>query len=227
LTLSAGAATFAPMNRRARIRRSAWLFVVLLAVAAMPWLGGGVASANLPPPAPVFVYDGNSPVAVLGYDSFGTATGRPVTSSSTFPSDLSSNGCVILDLNRTTFDAGQKATLASYVNGGGRLFAVGDNPSAASTANTTMNDLATSLGATMSLDNSAGTFDSGFHTTMNIDPSIFTTGVSSIREAAVSQLVASGSAQILVRTSGDSGVPVVPFIGAQLVGSGLFVLQGD
>ena len=136
------------------------------------------------------------------------------------PADLSPYDCVVLPVNGQLFDAGQKATFASYLASGGRLFALGDGSDQFSAANATMNDLAAALGSGLSLNNDS--FDVVFHNTTDIVPSQFTQGVAVIRYAFVSTLTASGNGQVLVGT--ESGLP---FVGAEEIGPGLFVLSGD
>ncbi len=106
------------------------------------------------------------------------------------------------------------------MNTGGRIVALAEHESGFLAAITTMNDLATALGAGLSVV--PALLDTSPTTTTNIDTSTFTDGVSSIRLNATSEVAVSGSAESLVRTTGG-----ITFIGADQIGSGVFVLSGD
>jgi hypothetical protein len=191
-----------------RVLALAW--VVLAAALAAP--------AAFAAPGSIFVYSGNGALNE-GYTQFGLAAGKPVVTSAVLPPDLSEYDCVILPVNSVPFDAGQKAIFSSYLASNGRILALGEHGGFAA-ANATMNDLASSLGAGLSVNNAL--IDAGFTDTSNIVASSYTTGVSTIRYAATSQLSASGSAQVLVRSQGN-----VDFIGLQAFGTGFFLLSGD
>jgi hypothetical protein len=131
---------------------------------------------------------------------------------------------VILNVDATPFTSEQVAALSSYVNGGGTLLAIGEAGEIwFSDADMTMNALATSLGAHMSLNRDA--VDRYFHTTTNVDPSPLTAGVQSIEYAYPSTLSVWGPAETLVRTQTESGSE--PIIAAESIGRGLFLLFGD
>ncbi len=196
------------------------LAVVIAAVTVLGTTRAQTASADR-----ILVYTGNNALD-HGYSEFGIAASKPVDKLSVLPSDLSPYACIVLPLNASSFSASQKSALSSYVNGGGRIVALAENYIFVDDFHpgviTTMNELATAFGSGLSI--TPALIDSGFHTTTNIDPSSFTVGVSSIRYAATSEVsvAASGTAESLVRTIGGT-----TFIGADQIGSGLFVLSGD
>ena len=169
----------------------------------------------------VLIYTGEGALS-QGYSDFGVVTGKPIITENVLPSDLSPYDCIVLPINRSGFTLATLTALDTYVNSGGRIVAEADHrgfPGAAAA----MNLLATHIGADLSIV--LTTLDNDFHTTLNIDPSPFTAGVSSIRYAATSEVhVAVGPhAQSLVRTT-NSGTT---FIGVDKIGSGVFALLGD
>ena len=99
--------------------RARWMLVVALTFLVTA-LSVPAALAN-----PILVYTGGSPLNE-GYTQFGAAVGDPVVESPVLPADLTPYDCVVLPVNSQLFDAGQKATFASYLASGGRLFALGD-----------------------------------------------------------------------------------------------------
>src|SRR5262249_44535601 len=91
-----------------------------------------------------------------------------------------------------------------------------------SQAISTMNGLASGIGAGLSLV--PANIDGGFHVTSNINADPLTIGVFSIGYAYTSQVgvAVGGSGRVLVRTAGS-----IPFIGADNLGRGTFILAGD
>ncbi len=85
-----------------------------------------------------------------------------------------------------------------------------------------MNAIAAELGSGLSIVNDY--IGLGYYITENIESSIFTQGVESIRYLVPSSISVTGNGQLLVRTEGESGAP---FIGAEQIEAGLFVLTGD
>jgi hypothetical protein len=182
------------------------------------------ASTTLAAGGRILVYVGNAGVDE-GYTQFGAAAGKPVDTLPVLPADLSRYDCIVLPINNIPFDDSQKAQLSSYVNSGGTLLGLAENESFFPGSIATMNDLAAALGAGLQVV--PALIDPGFHTTTNIDPSTFTVGVESIRYAFTSKVTVevSGGAESLVRTQDASGAEI--FIGADKIGSGVFLLSGD
>lgn len=151
------------------------------------------------------------------------ATRTPVTTTS-LPADLSPNACVLLPANSATFDASQKASLASYLNGGGTIVAMGENGRFASgpAATQTMNDLAASLGVAISGSPFAA-IDPDYHTTTRVQASPYTAGVAKLGYAYTSVLQVSSPAQLLVSTNQGNQ----PFVAVQDFGTGKFVYSAD
>ena len=193
------------------------IVVSLFALLIASGLASRVALAN---PGSILVYTGEDSLND-GYVNFGIAAGKPVDTQTALPADLSGFDCVVLPVNRSGFSAAATAALNGYVNGGGRILALGEFSGFAA-GNAAMNGLATALGADLSIVSAP--IDLEFSTTNNIDPSPFTAGVSSIRYAATSEVaVAVGpNAHSLVRSQGGT-----TFIGVDKIGSGVFVLSGD
>ncbi|HUZ01943.1 MAG TPA: hypothetical protein VMU89_16470 [Thermomicrobiaceae bacterium] len=171
-----------------------------------------------------------------GYTDFGNAVGLPVDTLSTLPADLSPYDCIVLPVNgsmngATAFSAGDRTALTSYTQGGGHVIAVGEwypGPGGLSdyaAADATMNDMATALGATMTLESE--NLDGPFAWTDQIDPSPLTAGVDSIAYGATDSVAVSGTAVSLVRTALDGDQPGTTFIAAQAIQAGTFVLVGD
>jgi hypothetical protein len=173
--------------------------------------------------APVLVYTGGQDKGGINNDftRFGNATARSINTSAILPSNLSGNACVILEVNATAFTTQHKTALGDYINAGGKVLAIGEFNTYSPNANTTMNDLATSLGAGLQLNNDH--IDDGFHTTTTIDSQPETVGVSSIRYAATASLAVSGSGRSLAHTLTGGKT----FLGVQTIGQGLFLLSGD
>lgn len=173
----------------------------------------------------VLVYTGNDSDPDNGgnaeYTELGAATGRTVTTSATLPGDLSRNACVVLQLNSAPFDGAQQQTLARYMQGGGRVVAIGEYNTYDRPANFNLNALAASLGVTMALQDN--TIDGDFHVTFSFGPSPYAADLSLLFYAATAGIDVGGSAQVIARTATGN----VPFIAAQGYGDGAFVLVGD
>ena len=169
----------------------------------------------------VLVYTGDGALNE-GYTDFGAATGKIVDTQAVLPADLSGYDCIVLPINANGFSDGTKAALDGYVNAGGRIMAVAEW-NAFPGGITTMNDLATYVGADLFVVSDA--IDLGFNTTANIHPSPFTAGVASIRYAATSevQVFVGPHAHSLVGTATTD----TTFIGVDRIGSGAFFLFGD
>jgi hypothetical protein len=196
------------------------LVAPLVALLALVLSASGVLASG----GRILVYAGNAAIDE-GYTKFGAAAGKPVDTLFVLPSDLSPYDCIVLPINNVAFDEGQKAQLSSYVNSGGTVLALAEHIGFLPGSIATMNDLATYLGAGLQVVGAAD--DPGFTTTTNIDPSTFTVGVNSIRYALTSEVevLISGDAESLVRTQNASGAKT--FIGADRIGSGVFLLSGD
>ena len=156
--------------------------------------------------------------------SFAQAATRTPVATTTLPADLSSNACVLLPANSVTFDAGQKAALSSYLNGGGTIIAMGENGRFASgpAATQTMNDLAASLGVAVS-GSPYTAVDPDYHTTTRIQPSPYTAGVTKLGYAYSSQIQVSSPAQLLVSTNQGN----LAMVAVQDFGTGKFVFSAD
>ncbi|HEY7564100.1 MAG TPA: hypothetical protein VIA81_04175, partial [Acidimicrobiia bacterium] len=167
----------------------------------------------------VLVYTGGGVAfGYQGHTAFAAATGKTVVVSDSLPEELPEYDCVILPGNVDLSEAQDE--LVSYVANGGRLIAEA-NGEAFLSAISAMNGLASALGSSMSVF-PAG-FDPGPIVTTAIDESPFTAGVTSVTYGYTSG-VSVGDGQGLVRIqSGEHPT----FIGAELIGEGLFVLSGD
>jgi hypothetical protein len=172
----------------------------------------------------VLVYTGEG-TSSQGYSKFGTATGKAVVYQDHLMGDLSGYECIVLPPNGREYSADTLNALGVYVNAGGRIIAEADHngtPFGIAAINA-KNTLATALGTDLSVwGDSIDPYS--FHITASIDPSPFTTGVTSISYNATSEVqVAAGSdAQSLVRTIGGT-----TFIAVDKVGDGMFALLGD
>lgn len=198
-----------------------WRAILAVAALALVALPSPLAAQELT--GTVLVYTGGG-ATDQGYTSFGAATGKTIVTSSSLEG-IAGHDCVVLPANNS-FSEGDLAALSSYVNGGGRLLALGENAEFFSATITAMNNVAAALDADLSLV--ADSIDPGFHTTTNIDTSPFTFAVSSIRYAFTSGVaVAVGpTAHSLVRTDDVEG-PGTTFIGIEQIGAGVFALSGD
>jgi hypothetical protein len=196
--------------------------VAALVSAAATLAGAGYAlgapTVALAAPASIFVYNGNSSTDE-GYTKFGTAAGRPVSSSATLPADLSPYACVVLPVNAAAFSAGQITTFSTYVNGGGTLIALGENAGFAA-ANTNLTAVSTGLGAGMTV---VGDTLSG--PTTNIVASPLTAGMTSFGYTAAGHVTISAPGQPLIYNLGAGTQPAI--VGTAVLGAGLFVLSGD
>jgi hypothetical protein len=201
------------MNASMRpLRKLALLFALTLLVCA----AASTASAGS-----ILVYTGNDAPDEGGYTEFALAAGKPLVTTPILPADLSTFDCVVLPINRTPFSAAQKTQLGSYVNGGGRLFALAENndfPGAIAT----MNDLSSTLGTGMQV--AADSLDNAFPTpTSNIDAHPFTAGVATVHLANTSRIVPGASGSSLVRTAAGAQT----FLATRQLGRGEFLLSGD
>ncbi len=180
-----------------------------------------VGSAVAAPSDPILVFNGNASRQPSNtYATFGVASGRPISSTTTLPGSLAGNACVLLNLNEGAFDPGQIATLSTYLDAGGRVIEIGEhgayfNPGA-------FNGLSTALGSTMILNRVL--VDPGFGDTTTIDADPLTVGVTRINYAASDTITLSGSARPLVRSRGDATVTIMA---AQAIGRGTLVTVGD
>jgi hypothetical protein len=201
------------MHASRPMRRLALLIALISAMAC--------AAAGASAGGSVLVYTGNGAPDEGGYVEFALAAGKPLVTSPILPSDLSAFDCVVLPINSTPFSAAQKAQFGSYVNAGGRLFALAENngfPGAIAT----MNDLSTTLGAGMQVV--ADSIDPAYPTpTANIDSHPFTAGVSLIHMANTSRVGVGAGGASLVRTATGGHT----FIATRQLGRGEFLLSGD
>lgn len=213
---------FVKRFRRAAGKRGA-LGEVLCAALIVVCVAAPAASAS----GQLLVFNGNRAFNDTYSETFFSfaqaATRTPVTTTS-LPADLSPNACVLLPANSATFDAGQKATLASYLNGGGTIIAMGENGRFASgpAATQTMNDLAASLGVAVSGSPFAAV-DPDYRTTTRIQASPYTDGVAKLGYAYTSLIQVSSPAKLLVSTNQGNQ----PFLAVQDFGTGKFVYSGD
>ena len=206
------------------------LVALSLAVGA---LAAGAAQART-----VYNYVGNlSADTGETYSRFASAAGVTVTSSSSFPFSFAGNSCVILHLQQQAFDSSQLQVLRNYLATGGTLIAVGEfggsAPFNGDLPRLVMNAVSTGVGASMQL-NSVQLDGGVWNTTTNIGSDPLTQGVGSVRYAGTASLTAGGTARVLLRTrSAIPGEPTpppspnTPFMGAQSVNGGTFVLTGD
>jgi hypothetical protein len=134
--------------------------------------------------------------------------------------DLSPFDCVVLPANGPGFSPATTTALTDYANGGGRIVAAAEW-SAFPSPISAMNGLASALGSGMSVN--PANLSCGFHTTMNIDPSSFTDGVTSLVMACSSEVVVPGTAESLFRSANEG----VTMAGAEQIGSGWLFLLGD
>lgn len=197
------------------------LSAIVVSTAGATGLASGDAGPGTSATGQIFAFTGNDP-GISGFLRFANATGKTLVSSATMPTSLAAFDCALLPANGIAFTPAQTATLESFVNGGGRLFALGEfHTFRGGAALANMNALATALGSSLALE--AVTIDIGFHTTNDIVPSGYTEGVDALRYAATSRVTVSGSAVALARTVTGAEI----FLGAEPMGSGTFVLSGD
>ncbi len=209
---------FPPRGARAlRSRCRPLLGVVIASVAAYAALGAAVAVAV---PAPILVYSGNTSLSPgTTYASFGTASGRPISSTTVMPGSLAGNACVLLNLNQATFSGAQVVTLSDYLGGGGKVLMIGENANYAN--NAAFRTLATALGSSMQIQNDA--FDPGFRDTPYIDTDPLTRDVTAINYAYTATVAYSAPARSLVRRSDGSDT----MMAAEAIGTGELIALGD
>ncbi len=186
----------------------------------------------VPPVGPTLVYTGDSGLSPyygdFEFEDWSAATGQPVAVSESLPSNLAGYRCVTLLVNRS-FTPEQQQALATYLQQGGSVFAIGEHESNFSIgegpgfdeADLALNDLASALGVGMSLDDDS--LDEYETLTDHIVPSPLTTGVGLLGEDWVSSITLTGTAQPLVETFEGE----LPDLAYQPVGLGRFVMSGD
>lgn len=189
--------------------------LALLAMTMAVVAGAGPATAA---PEGLVVYVGNNPLS-SGFEQFRLAAGRPMNNHSWFREELKER-CIILPANILSLMPHERARLAQYVYEGGTLIALTDMHNNMGSINT-MNEVAVSVGSTMSVVPAA--IDGITTTTGNIEADPLTAGVHSLFYRGTSTVSVWGGARVLARTATGS----VPFIGAQDIGLGTFVLAGD
>jgi CshA-type fibril repeat protein len=193
------------------------LGALAVTIAAYATIGAGVAAAV---PDLILVYTGNTSLNPgETYSSFGTVSGRPISSTSTLPGSLAGNACVLLSLNQATFSGPQVTTLANYLSAGGKVLMIGENDNYAN--NAAFRTLATALGSSMQIQNNA--FDPGFRDTTYIDTDPLTRDVKAINYAYTSTVTFSPPARSLVRRSDGSAT----MMAAEAIGSGTLIALGD
>lgn len=201
-----------PRLQHQRVRR-----LVLVAVAMLGTIGPAVAHAA---PDPILVFSGNTSLSPgETYSSFGTASGRPISSTTTLPRSLAGNACVLLNLNQATFGGPQVATLSDYLVSGGRVLMIGENDNYAN--NAAFRTLSTALGSSMQIQNNA--FDPGFRDTLNVDSDPLTRDVTAINYAYTATVSFSAPARSLVRRSDGTDT----IMAAEAIGTGQLVALGD
>lgn len=199
--------------RRARIAGA-------LAAACIASIAVGVSAASAAPGDPILVFTGNGSLNPgETYSGVASVAGRSISSTGTLPGSLSGNACVLLSLNQSTFSGPQVSALSTYLDGGGKVVMVGENDNYAN--NQAFRDLATALGSTMQIQNNS--FDSGWHTTTNVDSDPLTQDVNSVTYAATATVTFSGTARSLLRRQGGTGT----MIAAEQIGSGELIALGD
>jgi CshA-type fibril repeat protein len=205
-----------------RLRRlGARSLPVLGVLAATTVAYGGVgAGMALAVPDPILVFSGNTSLSPgTTYASFGSVSGRPISSTSTLPGSLAGNACVLLNLNQSTFSGSQVATLSDYLSAGGKLLMIGENDNYAN--NAAFRTLATALGSSMQIQNNA--FDPGFRDTPYIDADPLTRDVKVINYAYSATVSFSAPARSLVRRSDGSDT----IMAAESIGAGTLIALGD
>lgn len=205
-----------------RVRRlGARSFPVLCALGATAVAYGGVGvSTALAVPDPILVFNGNTSLSPgTTYASFGSVSGRPISSTSVLPGSLAGNACVLLNLNQATFSGSQVVTLSSYLSGGGKVLMIGENDNYAN--NAAFRSLATALGSSMQIQNNA--FDPGFRDTPYIDADPLTRDVKAVNYAYTATISFSAPARSLVRRSDGSDT----MMAAEAIGSGTLFALGD
>lgn len=201
-----------------RVRRlGARSLPVLGVLAATATVGAGVALAV---PDPILVYSGNTSLSPgTTYASFGSVSGRPISSTTVMPGSLAGNACVLLNLNQATFSGSQVATLSDYLLGGGKVLMIGENDNYAN--NAAFRTLSTALGSSMQIQNDA--YDPGFRETPYIDADPLTRDVKVINYAYTATVSFSAPARSLVRRSDGSDT----MMAAEAIGAGTLIALGD
>jgi hypothetical protein len=157
------------------------------------------------------------------FSDWSDATGQDADVEDALPASLSGYRCVVLDINES-LEASDASQLAAYLQAGGTVVALGehqDNGGRFDTADATLNTVAQTLGASLSLDDDE--VDDGDTFTDSIEDSPLTAGVESLGENDVSTIEAPNGAQAIVEDSNDDA----PIVGAQTIGAGTFVMSGD
>jgi len=186
---------------------------------------------TVPAAGPTLVYDGRTAlppeyesVEFAGdrtFSGWAAATGQPAEVAEALPPAILSNRCVVL-LTNQSLDAVEEAELTAYLHAGGTILAVGEHDGGGyNAANETLNRFAGSLGVSLAIVD--GNHDYGPNVTTAIDPTPLTENVFSLADNWTSTLEVSGAAQPLAGTADGEGT----LIGAQQVGSGLFVMAAD
>jgi hypothetical protein len=157
----------------------------------------------------------------LSFESWSAATGQPAEVRAGLPGQLTSYRCVALIDNEALSQA-DVARLTDYLKAGGTVVAIGEHEGGPfEIGDETLNQLADSLGAGLSLNDDA--VDFGPNETSGIIPSTLTEDVFTLGLNWASTVDVFGSAQPLVEAA-EGGAYVV---GEQHVGAGTFVMSGD
>jgi GDSL-like Lipase/Acylhydrolase family len=184
------------------------------------------APVQVPTAGPTFIYQGatagNPNDGDLSFDDWQEATGQRVDTGDLLPSDLAAYRCVVLDLNES-FASTDQAQLDAYLQEGGTIVAMGEHSDGDGfdAADNAINGMASSLGATMSLNDDQ--IDEGDTYTFNIQASPLTSQVEEVGYNWSSTLSLTGSAQPLVLSADDSST----LVASQPIGTGTFVMSGD
>lgn len=147
----------------------------------------------------------------------GAVTGQPVADGTDLPADLSGLQLVAVPARTRDVTPAEADRLAAYVAGGGRLLVMADGPTVTSEA---ADDLLGRLG--VGIGAVPGSFDGGYHETVDVVPDPLTAGVGLVGYAWTSDLRISGTARPLVY--GQSGQLVMA---ADALGAGLVVATSD
>jgi hypothetical protein len=203
--------------RRLGARSLPILGVLAATTVAYGGVGAGMALAV---PDPILVYSGNTSLSPgTTYASFGSVSGRPISSTTVLPGSLAGNACVLLNLNQATFSGSQVTTLSDYLAGGGKVLMIGENDNYAN--NAAFRTLATALGSSMQIQNNA--FDPGFRDTPYIDADPLTRDVKVVNYAYTATVSFSAPARSLVRRSDGSAT----MMAAEAIGAGTLIALGD
>jgi predicted esterase len=212
----------------------------LLAQAAN-WLAARILAAHAQPPppppppppptvpatGPTLVYDGGTAGHAgdgdTSFEDFSQATGESADVEDSLPASLYAYRCVVLDIN-TSFDAGQTAELAGYLQAGGTVLALGEHAGGGwDDADAALTALASAVSANgLSLNDDS--WDDGDHVTTAIGSSPLTAGVGALGDNWASSVDVSEPAQTLVSAADDDSTAL---IASQTVGTGTLVMSGD